>query len=416
MKGLIHAALLGPALMLAAPALAQGGQHSDLPPAELVGQALDSHPAVKAAEARVAAARAQAGMLVAGPHEIMVQGSYLRRSVNNEGGFNEFDTTVSRPFRLPGKASLDRKAGDFGVEAAQNRMEDVRHQTALVLAGLWYDWMTASAVARNDADMVSNLDRALAAVRRRAALRDAADLDIDQAAAALALAQGQLAQSQATAAEARVKLVAQFPDLPLPAEAPDMANPHDLPQNFEELRGFVITRSHEIGAAQAEAQKQAVTAQRAKAERIADPSLGFRLFSERGGAEKGVGVVASLPIGGRYRSRAADEAAAMASSARLEQGVVERDVQMMADADLSNARTRLIVWEQVREARIRAESMSERTSKGYALGAIDLTDLLYAERQANDARRAEIGARADAGRAIIKLEIDSHTIWAPVED
>jgi outer membrane protein TolC len=416
MKILFRALLLGSALLMARSGAAQDRQHQDLPPSELVGQALDNHPAVKAAEARVAAARAQAGMLVAGPHEVTVQGSYLRRDVNNEGGFDEFDTTVTRPFRLPGKAGLDRKAGDLGVEAAQNRMEDVRHQTALLLAEHWYDWMTASALARNEAATVANLERAVAAVKRRAALRDASDLDVDQAAAAVALAQGQLAQSQATAAEARVKLAAQFPDVPLPAEAPDMANPHDLPQNFEELRALVIARSHEIAAARAEAAKQGVTAQRVKAERTPDPSFGFRLFSERGGAEKGVGLVASLPLGGRYRSHAADEAAAMASSARLEQGVIEREVQVMADADLSNARTRLVVWEQVREARTRAESMSERTGKGYSLGAIDLADLLYAERQANDARRAEIGARADAGRAIMKLEIDSHSIWTAAED
>lgn len=416
MKLKLRIAMLCSALVAAQSARAQDGQHPDLPPPELVAQALDNHPAVEAAEARVEAARAQAGMLAVGPHEVTVQGGYLRRSVNGEGGFNEFDTTVTRAFRLPGKASLDRKAGDFGVEAAKNRAEDVRHQTALLLAGFWYDWMTASALSRNDAATVANLERALAAVRRRLELREASDLDVDQAAAALALAQGQLAQSRATAAEARVKLAAQFPDLPLPVEAPDMVSPHDLPQNFEELRALVIARSHEIGAARAEAERMSATAQRSKAEKTPDPSFGFRLFSERGGAEKGLGLVASIPLGGRYRARATDEAVAMASSAKLEHGVVVREVQVMADADLSNANTRLVVWEQVREARIRAESVSERAGKGYALGAIDLADLLFAERQANDARRAEISARADAGRAIVKLEIDSHTIWAPADE
>ncbi|CAH0352846.1 hypothetical protein SPH9361_02289 [Sphingobium sp. CECT 9361] len=416
MKLRVRVAMLCSVLFLTETAFAQDRLHPDLPPPELVATALDNHPAVGAAEARVAAARAQAGMLAVGPHEVAVQGTYLRRSVNEEGGFNEFDTTVTRAFRLPGKASLDRKAGDFGIEAAQNRAEDVRHQTALLLAGFWYDWLTASALTRNDAEMVVNLERALAAIKRRAALRDASDLDVDQAAAALALAQGQGAQTRATAAEARVKLAAQFPDLPLPFEAPDMVSPHDLPQNFEELRALVIARSHEIGAARADAERMSVTARRAKAERTADPSFGFRLFSERGGTEKGLGVVASIPLGGRHRLRAADEAVAMASSARLEQGVVEREVQVMADADLSNASTRLVVWEQVHKARIRAESMSARAGKGYALGAIDLADLLFAERQANDARRAEISARAEAGRAIVKLEIDSHTIWAPADE
>src|SRR5690606_23653370 len=138
-----------------------------------------------------------AGMLAVGTDEVTVQGSYARRTVDNEGAFSEFDATVMRPFRLPGKASLDRKLGALGVETAQNRMEDVRHQTALLLAGLWYDWLTASSLARNDEAMVANLERALTAVKRRAALRDASDLDIDQAAAALALAQGQVAQSRA---------------------------------------------------------------------------------------------------------------------------------------------------------------------------------------------------------------------------
>jgi len=411
-KPLIFAALLGFSTW---PAIAQTRSHVDLPPAELVASALGNHPAVKAAEARLSAARAQAGMLAVGTDEVTVQGSYARRTVDNEGAFSEFDATVMRPFRLPGKASLDRKLGALGVETAENRMEDVRHQTALLLAGLWYDWLTASSLARNDEAMVANLERALTAVKRRAALRDASDLDIDQAAAALALAQGQLAQSRALAAEARVKLAAQFPDLPLPANAPEIVSPQDLPQNFEALRGLVIERNYEIRVARAEAERQAVTAQRAKADQMADPSFGFRLFSERGGAEKGVGLIASVPLGGRHRSRASDEAAAMASSAQLELGVVERDVQALADADLSNARSRLIVWEQLQEARTRADATSERTQKGYQLGAIDLADLLYAERQANEARRAEIAARADAGKAIVKLEIESHTIWAPAQ-
>src|SRR5690606_31986057 len=134
------------------------------------------------------------------------------------------------------------------------------------------------------------------------------------------LAQGQLAQSRALAAEARVKLAAQFPDLPLPANAPEIVSPHDLPQNFEALRGLVIERNYEIRVARAEAERQALTAQRAKADQMADPSFGFRLFNERGGAEKGVGLIASVPLGGRHRSRASDEAAAMASSAQLELG------------------------------------------------------------------------------------------------
>jgi outer membrane protein TolC len=320
---------------------------------------------------------------------------------------------VSRPFRLPGKASLDRKAGDLGIDAAHNRMEDVRHQTSLLLAALWYDWLTAADLARTDGQSVANLEQALTAVTRRAELRDAAPLERDQAESALALARGQQADALALASEARVTLAANFPDLPLPQEPPRLAKPHGSLDDFAALRDLVIARSHEIGAARAEADRLSVLARRSQADRIADPSLGFRLFSERGGAEKGVGVVASLPIGGRYRARAADEAGATARSAAMELSVVERQVQAMADADLSNARTRLAAWRDMDTAATRAGAVVARTVKGYELGAIDLADRLYAERQANDARRAEVAARGEALRAILKLEIDSHVLWAP---
>lgn len=416
MKPRVHRLAIPFALLMAGAAAPALAGHEDLPPEEYVIRALDAHPSVQAAAARLDAAKAQAAMLRVGTHEATIQGSFVRRSVQTEGDYNEFDTTILRPFRLPGKASLDKRAGNFGVDAAHNRMEDVRHQTSLSLASLWYDWLTASEQQRTDRASVDNLDRALAAVRRREQLKDAAALDSDQAASALALAKGQLADSVARASVARATLAATFPDLPLPVDPPALAMPHGLDTDFMALRQLVIERSHEIGAARADADKQATLARRARADRIADPSVGVRLFSERSGMEKGAGVVASIPLGGRYRARAADEAQAMAGSARMELGAVEREVAAMADADLSNARTRLAAWQELAEAVKRAEAVTQRSDRGYKLGATDLSDLLYAQRQAQDARRAEINARSEALRAILKLEIDAHVIWMPPEE
>ena len=42
---------------------------------------------------------------------------------------------------------------------------------------------------------------------------------------------------------------------------------------------------------------------------------------------------------------------------------------------------------------------------------VKLDDLLYARRQAGEARRSEIMARSEAARALLKLEIDSHSLW-----
>ncbi|MEN2786887.1 TolC family protein [Sphingomonas qilianensis] len=402
---------------LASPAAAQQlDVRPDLPPPAMVTAALDEHPSVLAAGARVTAAQAQAGALAKGPHEITVTGSAMRRSVDREGGYQEFDATVSRPFRLPGKAALDRRTGTAGVSAAQNRMADARHQAALELARLWFDWIGAGAVAATDARSVTNLEQALAAVRRRAQLRDAAALDVEQAQSALSRARGQYADARALMAEAQARLRATFPSILLPVAPPPPGLPAEPPISFTALGRLVIERSHEIAAAQADADRLAFAAQRIRADRIADPSLGIRAFSERGGMERGLGMVATMPLGGGYRRFVAQEAGAQSGAALHDVAVVRRSVEATAAADVALAKARLESWVAVREAASSAESVATRTRAGNQLGAIDLADLLYAQRQANEARREEVRARIEALRAILKLEIDSHVIWIDTDD
>lgn len=391
-------------------------QRADLPPEAEVIAILDNHPTVSAAGARVAAAKAQNDMLRRGSHEVTIAGSYVRRTVDREGGFDEFDTTIGRAFRLPGKAALDRKVGALGIEVAENRAEDVRHQAALTLSGLWYDWLTAGALYRNDMETVSVLETSVQAVRRRRQLRDAADLDIDQANAALAQVRGQTARSLADREQARAMLAATFPELPLPVEPPVLGAPESPEQSLTAMRDLVIARSHEIRAADREAQRLDVVSQRVRADRIADPTFGVRLFSERSGMERGAGIIASIPFGGGYRRSAAEQASAEASAARFDLANAQRMVEATADADLSNARTRMDVWRGMAEAAESALAAAARTQRGQLLGAVDLSDLLYARRQAHDAQRAEIEARGEAVRALTRFQIDSHSIWVTPGD
>ncbi|WP_294044054.1 TolC family protein, partial [Sphingomonas sp.] len=143
---------------------------------------------------------------------------------------------------------------------------------------------------------------------------------------------------------------------------------------------------------------------------------GVRAFSERGGMERGIGLVASMPLGGGYRRYLADEAAAQSSAAVSDLAAVRRAIEATAAADVALARTRTDGWRSLREAAARAQAVAERTRAGNRLGAIDLAELLYAERQANDARREEIRARVEALRAVLRLEIDSHVVWIDEDD
>ena len=404
-KSVLAAALLlagtGPAL--AAPA--------NLPPEEAVIAALDGHPGVIAADARIDSARAGATMLRKGTHEVTLSGTYVARDIRAEGRYDEFDGTISRAFRLPGKAALDRQAGLLGIDVAKNRRDDMRHQTSLALAQMWFDWLGAGETYRTDMATVAVLEQALHAVERRSELRDAAKLDVEQARAALDQARGMAAATLAMRDEARIALASNFPDLPLPPAPPELGQPEMPAMELGKLRDLIIERSHEIRAADREAARLGTMAQRARRDRFADPTIGLRGFSERGGNEQGGGIVVSIPLGGGYRKAAAEQAEAEASAGLQELASARRTIEAMADGDLAAARGRMSAWQSLAGAARSAQAAADRTARGQELGAIDLAEALLARRLAHDAQRQEIAARADAIRALIKLQIDAHMMW-----
>lgn len=399
--------ILLPLLALASPLAAEPG----LPDEAAIGTALDAHPSVIAARARLEAAQRRAEGLKANPHEFTISGGYTQRSVDREGDFNEYDAQLSRGIRLPGKGRLDKEIGQYGVEAALNQAEDAKHQAALLLASHWFDWLSASAQARVDQAAVENYEKALAAVTRRKELRDAAQLEVDQAAAALASARLAAEQSGGLARLARIRLETHFPALPLPVEAPELRVPEITDARLSQLRDNVIANSHEIAAATAQARQMEAAAARARKDRLADPTLGLRLFSERNGAERGAGVVFSMPLGGGYRKAVADEAGAGASAARAEEQLARFRVLETADADAAEARYRIAAWQRARESIEAQMAALAKLRRGHQLGEIDLGDLLLGERMVHEAFRIEATSRAEAVRAITKLRIDRHQLW-----
>lgn len=401
-------------LLLASTALANNG--ADFPPDEVVTRAIEEHPQVQAALARADAARQNAVALRAGPYEFAVNGSYNRRNIDREGQYDEYDATLERPIRLPGKASLDRKAGDFGIAASDYRVADVRHRTTLLVSDLWLDWLSAEAEVKIALAAVGNLSSALQGVERQVALQDAAVADADRARAALATAQVELEQSSARAEIAKSRLTVQFPSLALPQEAPVLPVPVLPMQSLEGLRDVVMVQNHEVPGAQAEADRQSTLSARANKDRIPDPTIGLRLFSERGGAERGIGVVTSIPFGGRYRSGLAGQAEAEARAASAELIAARFTAQEAATSDYVEASNNWRAWQSSQAARSSSESAAFRLQEGYRLGGVDLTDLLYAERQAQDAARAESAARAAALRSITRLRIDAHDLWPDGHD
>lgn len=382
-----------------------------LPDPASVEAALDGHPTVQKARARLDATRAEARALSAGSQEFVAAGSFGNRQVGRIADFPEYDVSLSREVRLPGKAALDRKTGAAALLAAENMADDARHQAALALSDHWWDWLGAAAERQVLDRAVATLEAAAAAVRRRAALRDAASMDAEQAEAALAAARAAARVAAGKEASARGALAVQFPDLPLPLRAPPMPDPALPDEGLETLGQLVVDRSHEIGAAVAGADMAATRAERTRRNRIADPSIGVRGFSEFGGAERGVGVQMSLPLGGRYRRAVSDQALADAQAADAHSRAVRQDIATIANRDVAMAHAHFTAWESAREAARSSASAAARAERGHVLGGLDLSERLYAQRLADEAALGEAQSRTEAWRAITRLRIDSHTLW-----
>jgi cobalt-zinc-cadmium efflux system outer membrane protein len=405
-------------LALSANHAVAANESSYLPPQDLIRLALDQHPDVLRAGAMVQSANAIATARRVGPHELMLNGEYVSRDTRMEGQFSEWSGGISRGFRLPGKANADRQIGDFGIDVADNGYEDARHQAALSLKNLWLGWLAAESEYAIASSEVQTHEMQFAATERRVELGDAAILETDQVRAALAQMRIQEALADQLRQEAKVSLQRNFPSLTLPAMAPELPDPSLPPSdgNWEAWRMAVVSNSHEIKMAQSEAERRQWLARRARLDRFADPTLGLRAFQERGGAESGVGVFLSIPVGGRLRNAESDALAAEAVAAELDARMVTRDVELVAEHDILKVQMGMEAWRQSSAALEASAQAVARMQRSFDVGESGLTELLVARRQDFEVRRAETNARVAAHDAVLQLQIDSHRIWGLGDD
>jgi outer membrane protein TolC len=404
--------VLAAALAVSAPPARAAAPVPPLPDPDTAHQVLAETPAVQAALAAREAARARGEALDAGPYEFELDAVGQRRDVRHEGDYGEWEAGISRRLRLPGKAALDRELGALGNEVAELGIADAFHGAARELLDDWLGWLDAASAVAAAKTARERLAEERAAVDQRLAHGDAARLDLDLAESALAGAEAALAEARAVAAERSAALGARYPTLPLPAAPPPIPDPEPPASDAAALAQQIVARSHEIGIAEARYQQSMKRAQRGERDRRPDPALGIRTLSERGGDETAGGLTFNIPIGGRYRAAEARALAADAGAAGAELDAVRRQVVAGARAVTARMQGSLAAWRAARRAAEAAAAHVARARRGYELGETDLFTLLAAERTTQDARRAEIAARIAAHRAVGRVRVDAHELWA----
>lgn len=386
---------------------------SELPPMQQVREAIESSPDVRAAAALERASLAERRKLEVGPYEWTTRLDYQRRRADETPGvgrFNEWEVAIERPLRLPDKARLDQRLGEQRVAGASVALADARRTASTRLLTLWYQWLRerdAAHVLRKEA---ADSALAMAGIARRAELGDASQLDLlqAQAAATQAEAAARLASERAQRSELLIRelypRIEPSADTALPAPAlPDTA--------LADLAERATQQDPGVRMARIAAQNSRLESERAAAERRADPTVGLRYGTERGGNERMIGVYVSVPIGGEARRAAADASRAKADA--LEQ-LAEARLRSTSGEILalrSAAASGISRWQVAEESAQAQARVAERVARAHQLGEASLAEVLLARRQMLEASLSARNARVDALESRALLLLGAGSLW-----
>lgn len=382
-----------------------------LPPRQQALEAIDGHPDVERARGERMAGDARADGRRRGPHEWVAGGLWQQRDVGSGQQYEEWEASVERTVRLPGKASLDLRIADLERSIGRDLLADARHEVAVVLLESWVEWLASSALrgAASEAAELSRHDKQ--AVEARLARGDASAAQLDAAVAADAEASRTVATATLREEVARLALSARFPSLRLPPVAPAI-DLGDVPAlDWSALAAQVVAVGHEGPLADGRAAVAELRADRARQDRRPDPTVGVRLISERGGDETAMALFVSVPLGAGPRSAAAAEEAGTAAASRAAARNVRLELDLRARTHAMRATGLSEAWRTARAAATAARKEMERMRRGHELGGIGLAELLAARRRASAAVAAEIEARSAAYGAIARLLLDAHVYW-----
>lgn len=401
--------------LLPASAFAEEAAYPDLPPPPQVEAALKSNVNVMTAETGIQLERANQERWEAGSHEFSVRAGTARRNVvNTEQKLREWDVALERPIRLPNKMKIDYDIGEAGVSRAEFALGDARHEAGRVLLRLWFNWQRERAQASQWQQQVEILQQQAKMTEKRLQAGDAPKMEQNQAQAAVAQATVALQQAKVRSGLAANELIRQFPDLVLPQQ-PGSAVPQAVEHDYAYWKTRVFETNHELGMVESDSRIQLLLAQRSRADRLADPTIGLRYSNEMGGNERVTGVYMVVPFSFGVRGAIAEGARYQAEIAAEREAAVKRRLESDVASAYAQGAGSYETWRQAHEAAGGIRQNAELMARAYSLGESSLSDVLTARRLALESSLAETVAQLDANEARYRLLLDAHMLW-PLEE
>jgi outer membrane protein TolC len=393
------------------PVIAAESNYPDLPSHRQVDEALNNHINVLNAETGIKIEQANQRKWQSGNYEYNVRAGTSKRKVGlPDQTLNEWDVTIERPLRLPNKMLIDGDIGDEVVNRAEQALGDAHHETGRTLLHLWFNWQREQAQATQWQQQVDILRQQAATTEKRFKAGDAPKMEWNQAQAAVSQASVALQQARLRTQLAGAELTRQFPAILLPAQQV-LSTPMLIEHDFNYWKDLILNHNHEAELAQSEKHIQQMLAERSRADRIPDPTIGLRYSNEMGGNEKVTGVYLSVPISFGLRSSNAQHAEYLAEIASNREAAVRRRLEGDVYAAHTQAISSYQTWQQAQEAALSLRKNAELVTRAYTLGESSLSETLTARRLALESTLTENIAQLDANETRYRLLLDAHQLW-----
>lgn len=398
--------------LLTAPATAQAMQPVNPPgllPTGIARPLLEQDPGVAAARAGLDVAQQEAGILDQSPHEWMARTTGQQRRLENGPRYTEWNVGIERAIRLSGKAAADRKLGQASVEESRARYGEALRESARELMALWVEWLAAERAHELAQNSLKATQASLTAVEKRVRAGDASKLDLSIARAELAEQRRMDNDAKTQAAAAWARLSTRFPGVSRQAMVLPM--PLEIGEDAASWRERILEQSDEFKVAKAQMQKAQAHADRARADKTPDPTLGGYMASEVGGRERIVGVMLSVPIPGGARGARNAKAIAAVDVSRREVELKQRELETAIAGAIATAQGAYVSLQIANEGAAFMQENAALMQRAYALGEAELQAMLLARRQATAAANSALQAQAAALQAYYGLLVDAHLIW-----
>jgi len=389
--------------------------HADyLPDPKAAEAALWTSPMVTQSRGDYAAQSLRSQGLQQGREEWKLDAEIDQRRIRTtpSDDFAEWGLALSRPIRMPARAEADRALAGALNAHAEASLGEALHESGRQLLTLWFDWLNQSSQSSLWQEQRQLAEQQLATVNARIRLGEAPRSERVNAEAALAQIRLQQQQAATRLQQARSRLLAQFPALPLTADTtlPPPAQP-GFQGSADKYVEAVLEHNHELFRARRRADVLQAEARKLARHRSVDPTVGVFYRNEMGGNEHvlGLGVGLTLPGGARRTDQeAAEQLAATAQDAALQ---LEQRLRADARADFETATAQTANWDQAHQAAQALDEAARLAARAYGLGEGSLDQVLINRRLALEGQLTAQQVQLDALAANARLKLDSHQLW-----